>query len=258
MKLNYDISWILIRIPILPWLKITKIEPQVRIVRVPTPTPTEETAPTETQEISEYSRDKVEVKGYSRAKRTKSTGGIRGDHPQDPTISHYRLTGSMAGTERYRSDHARKDLIRFMTENNNEALTRDQIRKHPNSPFKHNYVKCTPECTHKIISRGVLHHVLSNEANKYDNLLERYGTTDIFIMTRVEDEAPFVKTSKSQYNRHPILNAYQLNESVYFNELNILTRNDFVTRTLAKEVTVTTETKKPEYGYQREAIDRMT
>jgi hypothetical protein len=232
MKLNYDISWILIRIPILPWLKITKIEPTIKIrkvmVKVPVPTP-------------------EPVEEPKQIGRGRPRGVATSDYPYrtyDLDKGHFRQSGPLAGTEKYRLHHAREALIKFFVDTDNKPLRVQDIRKHPNSPFWHNYIKCNPNCTDQIISEGSLHAVLRNEKYQTEDLKEMFGTTEIFICIKL----PTSNTA----------NGYRLSDEAYFNQLNIITRNDFVTRTLAKEVTVTTETKKPKYGYQREAIDRMT
>ena len=254
MQLNYNINWTVIRIPILPWLKITKIEPKIQIrevlIEAPLPTPEPE------ESISTRSARPKWVK-----KPTSKEIKYPSERRHNPNLRHFRLSGAMAGTEIYRRHHAIEDLIRFFTENNNTAMRLQDIRKHPDSPFKHNYVKCQLECNHRIISNGTLRAILYNKKftsnNKHSKpireILAKHGTDKIIVKVLMDNKDEFQTKRATQQ-----VNGFRLSEEVYFSELNILSRNDFVTRTLAKEITVTTKKKTPEYGYQREAIDRMT
>ena len=251
MKLKYDISWILIRIPILPWLKITKIEPQVRIVKVPKEIIVEVPTPEPTEEPTTRAIDYPYTINYPKVRKAPVFN-------LDKAI--YKHTGKMAGTETYRLHNIRQDLIKFFVHTNNEAMPLHSIRKHALSPFRHNYVKCTPDCTHRVASDAGLFRALNNCKYNSENLEEMFGTKTIFVMEQIPHtpSLPTKHASKKWADSSRHFHGFRLSDEVYFKELNRLTRSDFATRTLAKEVEVTTTTKKETPAWRKEAIDRMT
>ena len=244
MKLNYEIRWTLIRLPIIPWLKITKIEPviEVRKVMVEVPVPT----PEPMEEPKQIVKPASARKGRGRPK-----GVATSDYPYrtyDLDKGHFRQSGPLAGTEKYRLHHARKDLIKFFVDTDNKPLRVQDIRKHPNSPFWHNYIKCNPNCTDQVISEGSLHAVLRNERYQTEDLKEMFGTTELFICLKL----PTSNTA----------NGYRLSDELYFLQLNKLGLSDYLQEE-PKELTRVVDEKinppkKEIPGWRKEAMDKMT
>jgi hypothetical protein len=103
----------------------------------------------------------------------------------NPDKRYRRGTGPLAGTERYRAIHVRRDLIQWFIDRKNRPLTETQMRTMKKSPFRHAWVKCEITCDHRIVSTSTLRRVLRNERSS-----PKTGTTVPF------DTAYFVRTKK--------------------------------------------------------------
>ena len=103
----------------------------------------------------------------------------------NPDKRYRRGTGPLAGTERYRAIHVRRDLIQWFIDRKNRPLTEVQMRTMKKSPFRHAWVKCELTCDHRIVSTSTLRRVLRNERSS-----PKTGTTIPF------DTAYFVRTKK--------------------------------------------------------------
>lgn len=247
MKLNYEIQWTLIRLPILPWLKVTKIEPEVKIrkvmveVPVPTPEPVEEPTPKAIDYPDTINYPKVRKSPVYYLDKAK-----------------FRHTGYMVGTEVYQLHDIRKDLIKFFVDNDNKPLRLKAILEHKASPFRHPFVKCDPDCTHRVASDASIRKALNNATYMIEDLEEMFGTATLFVMEELPSGLRLGETTS--------FNGWRLSDEAYFIQLNKLGLKDYLQeepKELTKEldekiVTTTTKKELPKHGYQREAIDRMT
>ena len=199
-------------------------------VPVPTPEPVQE----------------PEQIGRGRPKGTTSENNYPDVRDYDLDKGHFRLSGPLAGTEKYRLHHARRDLIKFFVDTDNKPLRMQDIRKHPKSPFWHNYIKCSPNCTDQMISEGTLRAVLRNETYKTEDLKEMFGTTELFISVNLP-------TSDT-------VNGYRLSDEAYFLQLNKLGLTDYLQQEPKELTRVVDEElnppKKEVPGWRKEAMDR--
>jgi hypothetical protein len=146
MKINWNFSITLhwIRIPILPIISLTEIKPEVVVQTIPTPEP--EILP-------------IPVKQKASPRFTVRSAKFNyKDRVYDKDKRYRRIDG----TEKYRSIHVRRDLIKWLLERSNSPLTLVQLQNMKKSPFNHEWGKCNPECTHRIVSLGTLRRVLRN------------------------------------------------------------------------------------------------
>jgi hypothetical protein len=125
----------------------------------------------------------------------------------DPELRYRRLVGEMRGTEKYRSLHVRRDLIQWLLERTNSPLTLVQLQNMKKSPFNHKWEKCNPECTHRIVSIGVLRKVLRNDRTKKEI---RKGIPQVVTFEKVKKGYRLTKDFyKSVYGRDTLIDQWQ-------------------------------------------------
>jgi len=113
----------------------------------------------------------------------------------------------MRGTEKYRSLHVRRDLIQWLLERTNSPLTLVQLQNMKKSPFNHKWEKCNPECTHRIVSIGVLRKVLRNDRTKKEI---RKGIPQVVTFEKVKKGYRLTKDFyKSVYGRDTLIDQWQ-------------------------------------------------
>lgn len=250
MKLNYEIRWTLIRLPIIPWLKITKIEPVIKIrkvmVEVPVPTPEPVEEPT-TKAI-----DYPDTINYPK---------VRKSPVYNLDKAKFRRTGRMAGTEVYQLHSIRQDLIKFFVDNDNKALRLKAIIEHKESPFRHPFVKCNPDCTDRIASEALIRKALDNKTYLIEDLKEMFGTKTIFVMEELTYSQTWLKNNGG-IGQSVHFNAWRLSDEAYFIQLNKLGLSDYLQQE-PKELTRVVDEKinppkKEIPGWRKEAMDKMT
>lgn len=146
MKINWNFSLTMrwVHIPVLPIISLTEIKPEVVVQTIPAPE-------------SEILPIPVKQKASPRFTVRSAKFNYK-DRVYDKDIGWRRTDG----TEVYRSIHVRRDLIQWFLERSNSPLTLGQIQNMKKSPFNHRWGKCSPECTHRIVSLGTLRRVLRN------------------------------------------------------------------------------------------------
>ena len=247
MRISYELNWVWnrINVPIIfPWFKITKIEPEVQEVRIPVSTP----EPVQKQPTKKINYPDTNP-NYPKVRKS-------------PVYyldkAKFRHTGYMVGTEVYQLHDIRKDLIKFFVDTDNKPLRLKAIIEHKASPFRHPFVKCDPDCTHRVASDASIRKALNNATYLIEDLEEMFGTATLFVMEELPSGLRLGETTS--------FNGWRLSDEAYFIQLNKLGLKDYLqeepkelTKELDKKI-VTTTTKKelPKHGYQREAIDRMT
>ena len=111
----------------------------------------------------------------------------------NPDKRYRRGTGPLAGTERYRAIHVRRDLIQWFIDRKNRPLTEVQMRTMKKSPFRHAWVKCELTCNHRIVSTSTLRRVLRNERSSNGEIKK---TLPVGYIYGDFDTAYFVRTKK--------------------------------------------------------------
>ena len=248
MKLNYEIRWTLIRLPILPWLKITKLEPEVEIrkvmveVPVPTPEPVEEPTP--------KAIDYPDTINYPKVRKSPVYNLDKGK---------FRHTGRMAGTEIYQLHSIRQDLIKFFIDTDNKPLRLKEIIEHEESPFRHPFMKCNPDCTCRIASEALIRKALDNSTYLIEDLEKMFGTKTVFVMEELTYSQKWIEKNGG-IGQSVHFNAWRLSDEAYFIQLNKRGLGDYL-QEKPKELTRIVDEKinppkKKVPGWRKEAMDR--
>ena len=176
MKINwhYEISIRWFRIPVIPLISLTEIKPEVE---KPVPKrgswaipPVPEDAEAEILPIPAQTPATHVSDGRSYSERT-----------YHPDKRYRRGSGPLAGTERYRATHVKRDLIQWFVDRKNKPLTETQMRTMKKSPFRHAWVKCEITCDHRIVSTSTLRRVLRNEKTAKE---QDKGTPQVITFAR--------------------------------------------------------------------------
>ena len=191
MKINwqFNISLQWIRIPLIPYISLTEIKPVVVVQTIPAPEA--EILPIPVKRKARIKPSNEDIKSLN----------------VNPELRYRRLVGEMRGTEVYRTSHARQDLIQWFVERSNSPLSMKQMQTMKKSPFTHKYEKCNPECTHRIISYGVITRILRNHIT--DKEL-REGIPQVITFEKVKKGYRLTKDFyKSVYGKGTLIDQWQ-------------------------------------------------
>ena len=125
-----------------------------------------------------------------------SDGRSYSERTYHPDKRYRRGTGPLAGTERYRAIHVRRDLIQWFIDRKNRPLTEVQMRTMKKSPFRHAWVKCEITCDHRIVSTSTLRRVLRNERTAKEQAEE---TPQVITFARTKNKKATFTLDKDFY-----------------------------------------------------------
>jgi len=155
----YDLSIKWFRVPLIPFISLTEIKPEkpeAEILPIPAQVP---------------------------ATHVSDGRSYPSERKYDPDKQYRRGTNPLAGTERYRAIHVRRDLIQWFVDRNNRPLTETQMRTMKKSPFRHAWVKCEITCDHRIVSTSTLRRVLRNDRTAKE---QAEGTHQVITFARTK------------------------------------------------------------------------
>ena len=187
MKINWNFSITLrwIHIPVLPIISLTEIKPEVVVQTIQAPEPEILPIPVKQKPLIKSGNVHMADRIYDKDKR-------------------YRR---IDGTEKYRSIHVRRDLIKWLLERSNSPLTLVQLQNMKKSPFNHEWGKCNPECTHRIVSLGTLRRVLRNARTDREI---REGIPQVVTFEKGKRGYRLTKDFyKSAYGRNALIDQWQ-------------------------------------------------